>query len=179
MTDLIENKALTDETNSDNAPVLRCNRCNKPITPETAVLTPTGYRCQECVRAQQKVFDTTKPIDPVIGFLIAAIISLGGSWLVPRLGFFTLFIAPGVGTLIQNAVRLAVKRRRSKMLNTAVLAGAILGSLPFLIVEVLNLIRMPGDFLSVAANLLPLVWRGVYTVLVSSTAYAGLKGLRL
>ena len=179
MTENIETKPENTEVVLDDTPVLRCNRCNKPITSETAVLTPTGYRCQECVREQQKVFDTTKSIDPVIGFLISAIISFGGSWLVPKLGFFTLFIAPGVGTLIQNAVRLAVKKRRSKVLNTAVLAGAILGSLPFIIIEVLNLIRMPGDLLSIAANSLPLVWRAVYTALVSSTAYARFKGLRL
>ncbi len=37
---------------------LRCNRCEKAICPECAVLTPIGYRCQECVRAQQKTFDT-------------------------------------------------------------------------------------------------------------------------
>jgi len=41
------------------------------------------------------------------------------------------------------------------------------------------LIRMPGDLLSIAANSLPLVWRAVYTALVSSTAYARFKGLRL
>ena len=108
MTENIETKPENTEVVLDDTPVLRCNRCNKPITPETAVLTPTGYRCQECVREQQKVFDTTKSIDPVIGFLISAIISFGGSWLVPKLGFFTLFIAPE-WHLIQNAVRLGFK----------------------------------------------------------------------
>jgi len=55
---------------------LRCNRCNKPITPATAILTETGYRCAECVREQQRAFDTTKKLDPFLGFAVAALISL-------------------------------------------------------------------------------------------------------
>ena len=34
--------------------VLRCNRCERPMCTSCAVLTPTGYRCKECVRGQQK-----------------------------------------------------------------------------------------------------------------------------
>ena len=57
---------------------LRCNRCNKPITPATAILTETGYRCAECVREQQRAFDTTKSLDPIWGFIVAALISFAG-----------------------------------------------------------------------------------------------------
>ena len=39
---------------------LRCNRCERPICADCAVLTPTGYRCKECVREQKKVFDTAE-----------------------------------------------------------------------------------------------------------------------
>ena len=159
-------------------PILRCNRCGKPITPETAILTPTGYRCQECVRSQQKVFDSTKGIDVVIGFLVSGVISFAGSWLVPRLGFFTLFVAPGVGTLIFNAVRLVVKRRRSRALNSAILAGALIGSLPLLVPDLARVILLSPDAFSAVGNLLPLVWRVVYSVLVATTAYAQTKGLR-
>jgi DNA-directed RNA polymerase subunit RPC12/RpoP len=165
--------------NPDEMPVLRCNRCGKPITPETAVLTPTGYRCQDCIRQQQKVFDTTKGLDVVIGFLISGLIAFAGSWFVPRLGFFTILIAPGLGTLIYKAVRLAVKQRRSKALNSAILAGALIGSLPLLLPQMLNVITMPADLFSVIGNLTPLIWRVVYTVLVATTAYAQTKGIRL
>ncbi|MCK9246048.1 MAG: hypothetical protein M0P11_03740 [Anaerolineaceae bacterium] len=163
----------------DGSPVLRCNRCGKPITPETAVLTPTGYRCQECIRAQQKVFDTARNLDVVVGFLISALISFAGSLLVPRLGFFTLLIAPGVGTLIYNAVRLAVKKRRSKVLNSAILAGALIGSLPLLVPEILRVIRLSSNMFSAISNLMPLIWKVVYAVLVATTAYARTKGIRL
>ena len=43
---------------------LRCNRCERPICAECAVRTPTGYRCPECIRSQQKIFDTAKGSGP-------------------------------------------------------------------------------------------------------------------
>lgn len=179
MTDTHEHAPEITGMDIDGTPVLRCNRCDKPITPETAVLTPTGYRCQDCIRQQQKVFDTTKGLDVLIGFLISGIISFAGSWFVPRLGFFTILIAPGIGTLIYKAVRLAVKQRRSKALNSAILAGALIGSLPLLVPQMLNVITMSTEVLSVIANLTPLIWRVVYTVMVATTAYAQTKGIRL
>ena len=158
---------------------LRCNRCNKPITPATAILTETGYRCAECVREQQRAFDTTKSLDPIWGFIVAALISFAGSWLAGLLGFFTILVAPGVGTLISNAVRLVVNRRRSKALNKAVLAGAIVGALPLLILAILPLLAGSGPLLTGRVSLLPLVWRAIYAALVSSSAYAQARGLRL
>ena len=163
----------------DGTPVLRCNRCGKPISPGTAVLTPTGYRCQDCIRQQQKAFDTTKGLDIVLGLLISGLISFAGSWFVPRLGFFTILVAPGIGTLIYNAVRLAVKRRRSKALNSAILAGALIGNLPLLVPQMLNVIAMPTEVISVIGNLTPIIWRVVYTIMVATTAYAQTKGIRL
>lgn len=179
MTDNHEHVPEVTGVDVDGTPVLRCNRCGKPITPETAVLTPTGYRCQDCIRQQQKVFDTTKGLDVLIGFLISGIISFAGSWFVPRLGFFTILIAPGLGSLIYKAVRLAVKRRRSKALNSAILAGALIGSLPLLVPQMLNVISMPSEMLTTISNLTPLIWRVVYTVMVATTAYAQTKGIRL
>jgi hypothetical protein len=74
---------------------------------------------------------------------------------------------------------LAVKQRRSKALNSAILAGALIGSLPLLLPQMLNVIAMPADLFSVIGNLTPLIWRVVYTVLVATTAYAHTKGIRL
>jgi len=171
---------MTDQYVNDPAqvPGLTCNRCGKPITPVTSILTPTGYRCKDCIRAQQKVFDTTKPLDIVIGFLIAGVFSYVGGLVVSRLGFFTLLVAPGVGTLIANAVRIAVKRRRSKLLNSAILAGALIGGIPLLLPGIVSFLVSADSPLSVG-NLLPLIWRGVYVALVASTAFAQTKGIRL
>ena len=163
----------------DETPTLRCNRCGKPITAESAILTPTGYRCKECVAAQQKSFDTAKPFDAVIGFVISAVISFAGSWLVPRIGFFTIFIATGLGTLIYQAVRLAVNKRRSKALNWAILAGALIGALPTMIPVIISVFALSGDAISATINFLPLIWRIVYAALVASSAYTQTKGIRL
>ncbi|MFZ3069864.1 MAG: hypothetical protein WA110_01910 [Anaerolineaceae bacterium] len=159
--------------------VLRCNRCNKPITPETAVLTPTGYRCKECVREQQKVFDTSKRIDVPLGFILSGLMAFAGSWLVPRLGFITLLVAPGMGMLIANVVRWAVKKRRSKTLNKAVLWGVVVGCLPLLVMQIIPMFFAIGGVLPAIGNLLPLVWQVVYSVLTVSTAYYQFTGIRL
>ena len=67
---------------------LRCNRCEKLICTKCAVHTPTGYRCRECVRNQQKVFETALWYDYPLGFILAGLLSYIGSLIAPRLGFF-------------------------------------------------------------------------------------------
>ena len=57
---------------------LRCNRCEKPICTKCAVLTPTGYRCKECVRGQQKLFETAQWYDYVIVFIVVGVLSFLG-----------------------------------------------------------------------------------------------------
>jgi len=177
MTEMNTNKNTAQEPSPEGI-TLRCNRCNKPITPEEAVLTPTGYRCKDCVREQQKIYDTTKGLDVVIGFLISAVIAFAGSWLARRLGFLVLLVGPGVGMLIANAVRLAVRKRRSKALNKAVLWGSIGGCLPFVVMGILPLITLGGNLFTLS-GLLPLVWQVLYSALAVSTAYYQLTGIKL
>ena len=73
---------------------LRCNRCEKPICPDCAVLTPTGYRCKECVRGMQKIYNTATSIDFVLAFITAVVLSYIGSLITGFLGFFILLLAP-------------------------------------------------------------------------------------
>lgn len=82
----------------DRETLLRCNRCERPICPECAVLTPTGYRCKDCVRNQQKVFDTAQWFDYPLAVIIAGVLSFLGSLIANLLGFFTLFVAPVAGS---------------------------------------------------------------------------------
>jgi hypothetical protein len=145
--------------------MLRCNRCEKLICTKCAQQTPTGYRCKECVRGQQKVFETAQFQDLPIGFVVAAVISFLGSLIASRMGFFVIFIAPIVGTIIAEATRFITKRRRSQRLFQIVAAGAILGGLPIMLRELF--------FFSVFG----LIWQGVYLVTVTSTAYYRLKGI--
>ncbi len=160
----------------DRETYLRCNRCNRPICSECAVLTPTGYRCKECVRGQQKVFETAHSLDPVIGFVIAAILAFLGSYIARVMGFFIVFIAPIIGLGITEAIRYAVKRRRSRLLFQVSTAGAALGSLPLLASIVLATL----GFGSLSLGLLtPLLWQGLYTFLIASTVYYRLSGIQM
>ncbi|HNW14496.1 MAG TPA: B-box zinc finger protein, partial [Anaerolineaceae bacterium] len=71
MSDQIDNappqSAMPDTLYCKNHPqretYLRCNRCNDPICVQCAVLTPTGYRCKNCISGQQKVFETSEGLD--------------------------------------------------------------------------------------------------------------------
>ncbi len=145
--------------------MLRCNRCGKPICTRCAVLTPVGYRCRECVGRQQRTFYTGGAADYVIGGLIA--LALGGiaSFLVSMLGawFFALILGPVIGIGIAEAVRFAVRRRRSQHLWLAVAGGIVVSALPAL-------------FLAFAAlNLWMLVSLGLYLVLSAGAASARLR----
>ena len=176
MKNLSQNDVLNQ---NEDVITLRCNRCGKPIIPEAAVLTPTGYRCKECVRSQQKKFDTTKSLDLPVAFVISATLSFLGSWLAARIGFFIVLIAPAVGMLIATAVRFAVSKRRSKTLFQVALWATIIGSLPLLILPLLSFIfgLVTGSFN--VFTLLPLLWQILFTSLSSSTAYYHLSGIRL
>lgn len=163
-----------NELMQDDAPVLRCNRCNTPITPQTSVLTPTGYRCKTCVKGQQRVFDSSQATDPIIAFIVAALIAFGGSWLVAPLGFIIILVATGLGLLIYRVNRLVLKRRRGKRIDLAVLFGAIVGASPLLIRQILVMIKS-GNALAGAGSI---IWYIVYAGLLAASAYAQSKGAR-
>jgi len=155
----------------DVATNLRCNRCEKPICPKCAVLTPTGYRCKECVRGQQKQFETAQWYDYVIAILVAAGLAFFGSFLVRFLGFFTIFLAPILAIGIAEAVRFAVGRRRSKRLFQLATAAAVLGCVPLLLQSLLSIFF--GGF-----NL-GILWLGLYAVTLSTTIYYRLLGISI
>ena len=157
---------------------LRCNRCEKPICNQCAVLTPTGYRCKDCVRLQQKTFDTAEVIDYPIAAVIAIILSFIGSLIASALGFFTIFIAPVAGVIIAEAIRAATRRHRSKRLLLVSAGATALGSLPrlFIYLAALLFINQGGASLGI---LLPLAFQVLYTFLVVSTLYYRLGGISL
>jgi len=162
----------------DRETYLRCNRCDRPICTSCAVLTPTGYRCKNCVRGQLKVFDTARTIDYPIAIGIAAALAFAGSLITSVMGFFTIFIAPIVGVVIAEAVRWAIRRRRSPLLYKLAAGGALLGALPLLGMHLLTALLLLGQN-GGAAGLLGLLWPGVYTFLVVSTTYYRLSGIRV
>ena len=155
---------------------LRCNNCNRPICAECAVHTPTGYRCKECVKTQQKIFDTALPQDYIFGFIVAALLSLGAAFLVTFvigigfgiLGWFLLFIgAPTAGVIIAEAVRTTTRKRRSRPLFMTVAIAVVVGALPIILGALAR------------GSLYPILFQAVYLVLVVPTVYARLSGIQM
>jgi hypothetical protein len=161
----------------DRETSLRCNRCNKPICTKCAVLTPTGYRCKECVKGQLKTFDTAELIDYPIAIVIAAILAYIGSVIAGALGFFTIFIGPVAGVIIAEAVRLATRRHRSKLLYQLTAAAAVLGSLPRVLILLLAFFLGGGG--SSIGVLLPMAFQALYIFLMVSSLYYRLRGISL
>ncbi|HVM70482.1 MAG TPA: B-box zinc finger protein [Anaerolineales bacterium] len=154
---------------------LRCNKCGKPICAKCAVRTPTGYRCKECVRGQQKIFDTATWVDYVLGFVTAGILSLLASLLVGLIsgiagifGWIIVIIAsPTAGVIIAEGVRFATRRHRSRPLFITVVAAVILGALPYII------------FTLVFFNLFGLIFQGVFLFIAVPVVYTRLSGIQL
>lgn len=162
---------------------LRCNNCEKPICSKCAIKTPTGYRCPECVRGQQKIFETALWTDYLVTFLIVGFFSLLGGWLttfVTRLspllaGFIILFLAPTYAIAVAEIVRKAINRRRSLKLFKIASIAAVVGILPFLLIILVNVLIGFGSLWS----LFPLVWQILYAFTYITTVSYRLKGIRI
>jgi len=153
---------------------LRCNNCNRPICAQCAVRTPTGYRCRECVRGQQKVFNTSEWYDYVSGFIVAALLSAVAAFLVTLIGgigFFgwiIIFIgAPTVSVMIAEGVRMVTRRRRSRSLFITVAIGVVLGALPIILFQIF------------AMNLFGILFQIIYLIIAVPIIYSRLSGIQL
>jgi hypothetical protein len=146
---------------------LRCNKCEKPICAKCAVLTPTGYRCKECVKEQQKIFETALWYDYPLVFIIVTILAYLGSLIAARIGFFTILLAPAAGGLIAEAARLVTRRRRSKKLFILAAIAAVVGCLPIGLTFLQHFI------------LLGFIYQLIYAVLMTSTMYYRLAGIKI
>jgi hypothetical protein len=157
---------------------LRCSRCENPICIRCAVRTPTGYRCRTCVRGQQKAFETTEWYDYPVAIVVAGVLAFLGSLIVPRLSFFTIFLAPIAGTVIAEIVRMLLRRRRSPRLFRLTAIATALGGLPLLLLYLSSLfIGATGG--GSLFRLLPLLWQALYVFLVTSTMYYRLSGIQV
>ncbi len=174
----MKNQNKAPQENHTDQVVLRCSKCGKPITPEEAIQTPVGYRCSDCVRQQQSVFDTSKPLDYVWGFLIAVILSFLGSLLTSVIGYFTFLLAPAAGVAIAEVIRTVIKKRRGKRLFRVVTAGVILGGLPLIIMRIINFTVTLGLGSFNLFSLLPMAYQFLYLFLAVPSAYYRLSGSR-
>lgn len=158
--------------------MLRCNRCEKPICAQCAILTPTGYRCRECVRGQQKVFETTVSLDYPIAAVVAAGIAFAGSYLADIFVWFIIIIAPIVGIIIDEAVRWAVRRRRSPRLTTVTIVAAVVGGLVTAVIDLVTMLPYMTSGIPIFGGFyLSLIWRGVYVAMVAGSLYTRLRGI--
>jgi hypothetical protein len=153
---------------------LRCNKCGKPICARCAVRTPTGYRCKECVRGQQKTFETAEWYDFALGFGTAGILGFLASLLaslVSRLSFIGWILivigAPTAGMVIAEGVRLVTRKHRSRALFITVAAAVVLSALPVIIVHLLTL------------DIFTLIFQGIYLFIATPIIYARLSGIQL
>jgi hypothetical protein len=166
----------------DRETTLRCNRCEKPICTKCAVLTPVGYRCRECVRGQQSVFETAQPLDFVVAAVLSAVGAGVGVAVLNIVGFWGFFVAPVAGGALAEVVRIATRRRRARRLPlVAALAGAV-GVLPTLVPAVVLVVlsMSAGGGLELLGGVL---WGIVYPLvtggLLLSALYYRLRGIRL
>jgi hypothetical protein len=181
--------AVVDDTlycaNHPQTPTqLRCNKCGKPICTKCAVRTPVGYRCRECVRSQQQIFETALWYDYIIAAVIALPLGAIGAVILGNLGFFMFFLAPVAGGVTAELIRAAVRRRRGRYLSlVAAIAfalgclGAALGPL-LLLVAVAALNGAGGSLGQLGAGvLIRLLFPMIYTLLSTGTLYARLRGI--
>lgn len=158
----------------DRETSLRCNRCGKPICVSCAVQTPVGYRCRECVRGQQAVFETAGTLSLGVAAAVSAIGTGLGSALLGGLGFWGLLLAPLAGGGIAEIVRWSVRRRRSRRLPKAAAGGAIAGVLASTAISYGRLTAF-----GLAGFGIGLLWPAVQAVLMIGALYTRLQGIRL
>jgi hypothetical protein len=159
---MIETTDPTAPTYCANHPTvetsLRCNKCGKLICVKCAVRTPTGYRCRECVRGQQKIFETA-----LASLLVGVISGIAGFFAF----IIIFFAAPTVGMVIAEAVRYVTRKHRSRPLFLTVAAAVVLGALPVII------------FNLIAFSLYGLIFQGIFLFVATPVIYTRLSGIQL
>jgi len=153
---------------------LRCNRCNQPICIKCATHTPTGYRCPECIRSQQKIFVTAKWFDLIIAVALSGVISFLGSLFAHNLGIYIMIlIAVGSGYLIVWAVKKATKNRRSPLLKYVMSGSAFLGSL----IPVLGILIRDFQYYGTlfGGGFYSILWYLAYSVILAAYVYYQLR----
>jgi hypothetical protein len=137
------------------------------------------------VRGQQKVFETARNVDVPVAFVVSAVCVGLAIVVLNYLWIWGLIVAPIVGGVIAEIVRWAVKRRRSRRMFLATVSGGILGAVVYLASQVFPFLRWAlltaGDsnLAEFGGSLVSFIWPVAYSVLIISSLYYRLRGIRL
>jgi hypothetical protein len=145
------------------------------------VRTPVGYRCRECVRGQQKIFETANWTDYPVAIVLSGIGVTVAVGLLNFIGFWGLIVAPIAGGGLAEVVRWAVRRRRSRRLPLAAAIGGALGVVPHLALPVVALaMTLSGNLGSdvLTGSLFATLWPLASGVIMVSALYYRLRGIR-
>lgn len=152
---------------------LRCYSCDKPICIKCAIHTPVGYRCPVCIHEAEEAFFEATALDYILAALTSFILSLIGGSLASILGFWIIFIAAGMGTLVGRVAFRVASRRRGRHMALVVGAMVVLGGLTPPLISFL--IRLLSGVPFLAAISFSLIWSLVYVALATATAYYQVK----
>jgi hypothetical protein len=166
---------------------LRCNRCSTPICSKCAVRTPVGYRCRNCVRQQQQIFETALWYDYVLAAVVIAPLAAIAGFLLNFVGFFVVVLAPVAGGAIAEVARFVVRRRRGRYLGLLATVAFVVGCLPVMfgpfLLTLFEAIFLYRDLSYIVyagmGHLLNLLWPIAYAVIGASTLYYRLRGISL
>ncbi len=154
--------------------LLRCSRCNKPICAKCAIKSPVGYLCPECVRSQQKLFDTAQLQDYLLGGVVALILSGVASVIISLVGsigfigwFLVVAIAPTAGVIIAESTRYVIRRHRSRNLFITIAVAVGLGAVPVLLFQLFS------------GNIWGLAFQGIYLFIAIPALYTRLSGIQI
>jgi hypothetical protein len=165
----------------DTPTALRCNRCGKPVCMRCIVRTPVGYRCRDCVRGQQQIFETAVWTDFVVALVIALLLGAGATWLLMQMRsfiFLAILLAPVAGGLAAQIISAAIRRRRSRYLPIVAASAFAFGSVALLLVPALVSLLFYGAQ-AVGMLGLGLLVPLIFTALATSTLYMRLRGIAL
>jgi hypothetical protein len=88
-----------------------------------------GFRCKECVKAQQAAFYTARWHDYPVAAIVTLVLSIPAAVITSIAGWwFAMIISPIAGGLIGGAVHWAVRRRRGQYIWLLVGACVVLGA---------------------------------------------------
>ena len=109
---------------------LRCNRCGAPVCTSCIVRTPVGFRCRECIKAQQAGFYSARWYDLPVAILLSLALSVPAAVMAIVAGWwFAMILSPIAGGLIGGIVHRVLGRRRGRWTWLAVVLGIVVGAL--------------------------------------------------